>query len=260
MPTGQAAAPATAAKPKRFTQLQKRFIEELCVDWKKAGAARRAGYSAKNAKQAGQDLWRDPRIRAAVAARAEELTMNTAEATARMSQWARAGIEEVFTIEVQEHRPRLLRPVGLIIADLKAEMEFEQELAIRTEALLSAAEAQKKFRKAAARAHQGRQLELMRYEMLLERNPDATAWVNGAPVAREVAQLNLVKALKMEAGGLIKKITPTRFGIGVELHDAKDAADKILKLQGAYAPVKVDHTTNGNDLPGSNIMMPDNGR
>jgi hypothetical protein len=34
----------------------------------------------------------------------------------------------------------------------------------------------------------------------------------------------------------------------------------VLKLLGAYAPVKIDATTNGKDLPGSNIMMPDNGR
>ena len=260
MPTGQAAAQATKENAKPLTQLQKRFVEELCVDWKKGPAARRAGYSADTAKQMGQKLWADPRIKAAVKARTEELAMTAGEATVRMSSWGRASIEDVFTIGVEEYRPRIERPVAVIIDDLKAEIEFEKELAIRAEALLAGKKMQKKFRQGVAQAHQMRQLDLMRYEMMLDRNPDATAWVLGAPEARKVARLDLVKALEMQAGGLIKKVTPNQFGIGVELYDAMDATDKMLKLLGAYAPQKFDHTTNGNDLPGSNIYVPDNGR
>lgn len=186
--------------------------------------------------------------------------MSAGEATVRMSSWGRASIEDVFTIGVEEYRPRVERPVVQVVADLKAEIEFEHELAIRAEALLAGKKMQKKFRQGVTQAHQLRQLDLMRYEMTLERNPDATAWVMGAPEARKVARLDLVKALEMHAGGLIKKVTPNQFGIAIELHDAKDATDKILKLLGAYAPEKHDITTNGNDLPGSNIYVPDNGR
>jgi phage terminase small subunit len=49
----------------------------------------------------------------------------------------------------------------------------------------------------------------------------------------------------------------------IDLHDAKDAVHKILQLHGRYAPQKVDHTTNGKDMPAGpppNIYMPDNGR
>ena len=260
MPTGQAAAPTKAPSQRPLTAQQLRFVEELCADWNKAGAARRAGYSHDSAKQMGQKLWRDPRIKAAVAKRTEELAMTAGEATVRMSSWGRASIEDVFTIGVEEHRPRIERPVALVVADLKAEMEFEQELAIRAEALLTDKKVMKKFRQGVARTHQRRQLDLMRYEMLLERNPDTTTWVVGAPVARKVAQLDIVKALEMQAGGLIKKVTPNQFGTAVELHDAKDATDKILKLLGAYAPQKFDHTTNGDNMLGSNIYVPDNGR
>jgi len=74
---------------------------------------------------------------------------------------------------------------------------------------------------------------------------------------------------------LIKKLKQTRtsYMVGdmervdvkteIELHDAKDAAHKILQLHGRYAPQKFDHTTNGNDMPAGpppNIYMPDNGR
>lgn len=254
------AAVAKKSTSKPLSAQQLRFVEELCVDWKKAAAARRAGYSEKTAKQIANNLWRDERIKVAVAARAAELSVGTAEATAKLSSWARADIADLFTRHVVPHTPLVEKPLGQLIDELKAEMEFEQELAIRAESLLKDFKTQKKFRKGVAAAHATRQLQLMRYEMELERNPRATKWVPGATVAREEVQLDLAKALKSEASGLIKKTTPTRYGLGVELHDAKDAVDKLLKLQGAYAPEKHDLTTNGKDMPGTQLYLPDNGR
>lgn len=254
---------STTAKndqPKPLNAQQLRFVEELCVDWKKAPAARRAGYSEKSAKQIGNQLWRDERVKAAVAVRAQELSVSAAEATAKLSGWARADIADLFTREVVPHTPIVERPLAQLVAELRAEIEFEQEFAIRAEALLTDAKAQKKFRAATAEAHQRRQLQLWRYEMELERNPTATKWVPGATVARQEVQLDLVKALDLQAGGLIKKVTPTRYGTAVELYDAKDATDKILKLLGAYAPEKHDLTTNGESLPGTQLYLPDNGR
>jgi phage terminase small subunit len=253
-------AAAEEPKAKPLNALQLRFVEELCVDWKKAAAARRAGYSTHTAKQIANRLWQDKRIKLAVAKRAAELSVSTAEATAKLSGWARADIAELFTRELVPYTPLVERPLTELIEELKAEMEFEAELAIRAEALLKEAKAQKKFRKAVAAEHVGRQLRLMRMEMEAERNPKATKWVPGATVAREQVQLDLAKALAAEAGGLIKKTTPTRYGMGVELHDAKDAVDKLLKLQGAYAAEKHDLTTNGKDLPGTQLYLPDNGR
>ena len=253
-----AAAEKLASKP--LTTLQLRFVEELCVDWKKAAAARRAGYSAATAKQIANKLWKDERIRAAVAVRSAELSVSTSEATAKLSAWARADIAELFTRELVPYTPLVERSVGQLIEELKAEIEFEEELAIRAEPLLKDPKAQKKFRKAVGAEHVSRQLRLMRLEMEFERDPKATKWVAGATVAREQVQLDLAKALASEASGLIKKTTPTRYGTGVELHDAKDAVDKLLKLQGAYAPEKHDLTTNGKELPGTQLYLPDNGR
>jgi hypothetical protein len=245
---------------KPLNDLQLRFVEELCVDWKKAPAARRAGYSEKSAKQIANRLWRDERIKAAVAVRAAELAMNNSEATARMSAWARASMSDVFTRELVPHSPLIEKKVALLLEELKEEIEFEQELAIRAEALIDDKKAQKKFRTGVHKKHVQRQVLLMRYEMELERNPAATKWVHGPTVAKETVHLDLAKALSMEAGGLIKKVTPTRFGTSVELYDAKDATDKILKLLGAYAPEKFDHTTGGQPLPGTQLYLPDNGR
>jgi phage terminase small subunit len=253
-------AAAENPNPRPLNTLQLRFVEELCVDWKKAAAARRAGYSVKTAKQIANRLWQDPRIRAAVATRSAELSVGTAEATAKLSAWARADIAELFTRELVPYTPLVEQPLAQLIEELKDTIKFEQELAIRAEALLKDPKAMKKFRKAVDAEHVSRKLQLMRMEMEFERNPKATKWVPGATVAREQVQLDLAKALASEASGLIKKTTPTRYGTGVELHDAKDAVDKLLKLQGAYAPEKHDLTTNGKELPGTQLYLPDNGR
>ncbi|WP_161599523.1 terminase small subunit [Hymenobacter nivis] len=97
----------------------------------------------------------------------------------------------------------------------------------------------------------------------LKVNEDGVATINLAHVeAKEY--LHLLKKVKQK-----RHITRTDNGefeditTEIELHDAKDAVDKILKLHGRYAPQKYDHTTNGKDLPSGpppNIYMPDNGR
>ena len=212
MSTGQAAAPTKAPPQRPLSAQQLRFVEELCGDWNKAGAARRAGYSRENAKQMGQKLWRDPRVKAAVAKRAKELAMDTAEATVRMGIWARASTADVYTLAVVAHTPRIEKPLAVVIEELRTEMLFEEQVTQQTAAVLPEA-ARADYKGRAYQEHLGRQMQLIRYELELQRNPDATKWVNGPTVAREEAQLDLVKVLKMEASGLIKKITPTRFGI-----------------------------------------------
>lgn len=225
--------------PKLLTAQQLRFIEEYCKCWKGAPAARAAGYAEARAKQTARDLLRDPRIQAAIKERAEQLTMTTGEATVRLTKWGRVGIEAVMSREVVEHTPRIQKPLAQLVEEKQQYMDFEQRVAIATEALLQGKE-QTKYRKRQATMHHQRKVELVRLQMQLEENSTAIVWVNGQTVAREVAYLDLVKVLDANAGGLIKKITPNKYGTAVELHDAKDAVDKILKLHGAYAPQKID--------------------
>ncbi|MBX0293136.1 terminase small subunit [Hymenobacter sp. HSC-4F20] len=259
MATEQPSQPELPADTRPLTDQQKRFVDDYAQHWKGAQAARTAKYSESRAKQTARDLLKDDRILAAIKARAIELGMSQEEATVRMSQWGRASIEDVMEKVVVEYTPRIHKPLKDIVAEFKDQMEFEQEVAIATEALLSG-KAQTKYRKRAQSVRQMKKIELLRMEMELARNPKAKRWVNGETVPKEEVRLSLVKVLEAKAGGMIKKITPTRYGMSVELHDAKDATTTMLKVLGAFAPVKVDHTTNGNDMPGSNIMMPDNGR
>lgn len=52
--------------PEGFTDKERRFVEEYCIDFNATDAARRAGYSKKSAEQIGNENRAKPRIAAAI--------------------------------------------------------------------------------------------------------------------------------------------------------------------------------------------------
>lgn len=76
--------------------------------------------------------------------------------------------------------------------------------------------------------------------------------------------LHLLKKVKQRRRTwLVGEVEHVEVTTEIELYDALGAVVEILKLHGRFAPQKVDHTTNGKDLPAGpppNIYMPDNNR
>lgn len=248
----------TPAKP--LTKLQQGFAHHFARLWKAAPAYRLAGGAASGAKQNGQNMLKDERILAAIQAEAAALGMTVEEATVRMSEWGRVSLDDVLSEEEEEYTTTIEKPLSEIVAENYEKIQFEQELAIRVEVLFTDKKEQEKYRNQQQALHLKRLIEHERLLLELEKQPDATRRVTGPQAKRKVVRVDLVKVHEQKAGHLIKKITPTKYGPAYELHDAKDAVNTMLKVLGAFAPEKHDITTNGNDLPGSNIMMPDNGR
>ncbi|WP_185817035.1 terminase small subunit [Hymenobacter metallilatus] len=248
----------TPAKP--LTKLQEGFAHHFARLWKAAPAYRLAGGAENGAKQNGQNLLKDERILAAIKAEAAALGMSVEEATVRMSEWGRTSLDDVLTEEEEEYTTYIEKPLREVVAENYEVILFEQELAIRVEALFTDKKDQKKYRNQQQALHLKRLIEHERLLLELEKKPDTVRIVPGPKAKRKVVRIDMVKVHELKASHLIKKITPTKYGQAYELHDAKDAVNTMLKVLGAFAPVKVDHTTNGNDMPGSNIMMPDNGR
>jgi len=81
-----------------WTDKQRRFVEEYCVDFNGAAAARRAGYSENGAKRAAHRNLNDPDIKAAIEERLDDLAMSAAEATKRMGDIARGDIGRFFEV------------------------------------------------------------------------------------------------------------------------------------------------------------------
>ncbi|PSR56090.1 hypothetical protein AHMF7605_22590 [Adhaeribacter arboris] len=227
--------------PTKFTVKESRFIEEFCSDFNGSRSAKEAGYSEKNSRRIAYQLLKKPHIKKAIKARLEELSMPAEEATMRMTNIARANLNEYYDIIEVDELTQIEKPLIEIIYELEEEVKFEQEFAERagfTGKTLTSHQKQQEARK----------LKILRMQMELERDPLAKRLVSGPPVKKEVAELNLVRLVKAKEKGSIKSVTPTQFGTKVELYAADAALRDIVKIHGLYAPEKVESTNTNRNL------------
>lgn len=87
-------AKATEAGAARLTNKQRAFVAEYLKCWNASEAARRAGYSAKNADVIGSENLGKPGIREAIDERLRALTMGADEALYRLSEMARGTMAD----------------------------------------------------------------------------------------------------------------------------------------------------------------------
>lgn len=77
-----------------LTDKQRLFVEAYLICWNATEAARKAGYSAKAARQQGAENLSKPYIRAFIDARLKEVCMSADEVLARLTQQASANIND----------------------------------------------------------------------------------------------------------------------------------------------------------------------
>lgn len=82
-----------------LTDKQKRFVEQYCIHFNGARAAREAGYSEETSKQIATENLSKPYLKAAISERLQELTMTADEATKRLTDMARGSIESFLDID-----------------------------------------------------------------------------------------------------------------------------------------------------------------
>lgn len=82
-----------------LSDAERRFVEEYCVDFNGARAARAAGYSEDNAAQQASRLLRKAKVQEAKKERLAKCGMTSAEATARMADMARADLRHFTRID-----------------------------------------------------------------------------------------------------------------------------------------------------------------
>ena len=80
--------------PAKLTAKQTAFVEHYLTCWNATEAARRAGYSAHTANQQGPRLLVNVGIEVAIAARLSELKMSADEVLTRLSDQARANMDD----------------------------------------------------------------------------------------------------------------------------------------------------------------------
>lgn len=204
-----------------------RFVEEYCKDYNATKAAIRSGYSADTAHAIGWENLRKPEIKEQIVARLQELSLTAAETTKAISDIAKSSLNEFFTVKKVEHIPRIEIPLSQHIANLREELDFEEEFAAR-------AGLDEKETTRFQSEYKQRELDILRYEMRLERNPDATIIVSGPTQWLEVAELDMVALVKAKEAGRIKSISYNQNGPKIELYAADAALRDLAKIHGLY--------------------------
>lgn len=104
---------------RRLTTKRRRFVEEYCVDFNGTRAYKDAGYKAKTDNVAAVEasrLLRDPKVRAAIDERLDELSMSAAEATKRLADWGRGTFAPFLTDDggLDLTSPEARKHIGLL--------------------------------------------------------------------------------------------------------------------------------------------------
>ncbi|TXK52372.1 terminase small subunit [Pontibacter qinzhouensis] len=241
------------AKPEnKLTVKQHRFVEEYCINGYNASeAARIAGYSEDSARDIACENLTKPNIRAAIDERLKTLSLTADETLKGISDIARSSLNDYFEVKQVYHTPQVQKHLSVLISEIEAEIEdaekFFQRAGINEE----------EFTKDHLASQHRRRLQILKYEIELERNPDATRLVDGEPYLIEQAELDLAKLVKDKEAGRIKSVSPTPNGTKVEMYAADAALTNLARIHGLF------EKDNKQVKPESNVtifQLPDNGR
>jgi phage terminase small subunit len=219
-----------------WTERLRQFCDEYLVDFNGTQAAIRAGYSKKTARSIANRILKMPEIRKRIDERLAEVALSRLETIKLVSDIAHSSLNDYFKIEQRPQRQNVKRSLRELIVDLQNDIE-DAEIFLKR-AKITNADAIDAYNK----QQQYRKDEIMRLEIQLERNPGAYVISLGPEVLVPVAELDLVKLVKDKERGKIKSITPTEHGVKVEMYAADAALRDMLKVHGAYAPEKSEHT------------------
>jgi phage terminase small subunit len=105
-----------------LTGKQRAFVEEYLKCWNASEAARRAGYSARDADSRGCKLLKLANVRAVVQARLEERAMETDEVLAQLAEQARGNLGDYLIVEGEEGKEEVRFDLARLVRDGKGHL------------------------------------------------------------------------------------------------------------------------------------------
>jgi phage terminase small subunit len=221
----------------KLTEKQQAFVDALLLDPNMSGraAAIAAGYAVASADVEASRLLRSASIRLALGECLKDTAPTANEIAARYDRVSRGSLDDFYTKKVLEKPTRVQQPLDEAIGQVEAELAFDRSYAERSAELLGLKDqALSDYIETEMRHEQQQRLKILRWEMELERNPNATRTIDGPPQKVEELHLDLVKAQGLGVLDLARSIKPTPHGIGIELRDPDAALDKLARMAGAY--------------------------
>jgi phage terminase small subunit len=219
-----------------FTVKQRRFIEEFCVDGNRTKAAIRAGYSPESAYSIGSENLKKPEIKAAVDARMLELSLPAQQVIKRISDNARTRLNDYLKVEKRQRKTQIPQSLHDAIAETESKLWFEEEFLARSIVLLGldedAAEVHRK--EFWAKVGTPLKLQVLRWRMELEEDPDAFRSIEGPPEEYEVVEVDMIGLARAKEEGSIKSLSFNEFGPKVEMYAADGALRDLGRVHGIF--------------------------
>lgn len=212
---------------KKLTAKEQRFVDEYCIDCNAKCAAIRAGYSERSAKEIGYENLTKPHLRAAIEVKLKTLSLSAGETTKLIVDIAKGNLNQYLKVEKRERTPQLRVPLQKAIDKLLEEIEFEAEFAT----LAGYSEDEIKIHEV---RQAGRQREVIRLRLRLQKYPLATTLIDGEPETIEVAEVDLVALAKDKEAGRIKSLKQTEYGLQAELYPADAALRDVARMHGLF--------------------------
>lgn len=218
---------------KTFTVLQRRVADEYLKDFKITRAAIRAGCEPKSASKTGWAILQLPHVKEHIAKRLKQLEINGDEITKMITNIAKGNLADYFSIRKVEKTPRIRVPLSQVIKDLEGDIAFEVEYS-------DYAGLNGKERRSHDKILEVMRNQLLRYQMQLERarklkKPEPMRIVSGEPELVDEPYLDVVRILEDKERGIIKSVTPTEFGLKIEMYGADTALLSLAKINGLFA-------------------------
>jgi len=219
-----------------FTLKQRRFIEEFCVDGNRTKAAIRAGYSVDSAYSIGSENLKKPEIKAAVEARIAELSLPREEVIKRISDNARTRLNDYLKVEKRLRKTQQPQSLHDAIAEMESKLWFEQEFMERAIALLGLIEEGAEDYRDTFHNKVGNPLKLqvLRWKMELEEDPEAFRLVDGPPEEYEAVEVDMIGLARAKEEGSIKSLSFNEYGPKVEMYPADGALRDLGRVHGIF--------------------------
>jgi phage terminase small subunit len=212
-------------KPESVALRHSAFVDAYVTNgFNASDAAKKAGTKAKNTRQAGYELLTNPDVRKEIDKKLEQMSLGKQETVKLLSDIAQGSLNDYFVTTTKVEKPQVHAPLKQLIKELQARIEDQQKLIER--AKINNADTLKAMN---GQADYWR-LEIIQYEIELERNPKAYRIVAAESRLVETVELDLAKLVKDKERGKIKSITPNEHGLKIEMY----AADAALRDIGRY--------------------------
>ncbi|MGI4736102.1 MAG: terminase small subunit [Janthinobacterium lividum] len=229
--------PITLTAYEQLTEKQRGFVDALCEEPNISGtkAAEVAGYAKSGAHVEATRLLRNAKVRKALGEQLKDTAPSTEEIALRWDRVSRSSLDDFFTKRKKEVKTTIKQPLAEAIAAIEEDIRHERELMERTwQVLGTSEEVQGKELLEHTQWEKRRRVDMLRYEMKLERDPKAFRLIDGPPRIEEELVLDLAKAQRKGVLDMARSIKPTRHGIGIELRDPDVALDKLARIAGSY--------------------------